>query len=254
MTGLLPVTLDHATKLVQAVLPAGKEYVCVMRLHGDPSDKTLLEICEQFEGPIYQRPPLRSSVKRLLRIRTVYYLQILERDGRNVLIKIGCQAGTYIRKLCHDIGEALGCEAHMKELRRTRTGSFREDETMVTLQDIADAVHFLKENRDESYVRRSVQPMEKAAEHLPRIIVRDSAVDALCHGAQLAAPGVLKVHTGILPKSLTGIFTLKGEIVALGRAQLDTDSILKADKGIIASIERVIMEPGTYPKHEKQGN
>lgn len=225
-----------------------------MRLHGDVSDKELLETCEQFEGPIYQRPPLRSSVKRLLRVRTIYYLQLLERDGRNALIKTGCQAGTYIRKLCHDIGEALGCGAHMKELRRTRTGSFKEDETMVTLQDITDAVYFLKENRDESYVRKAVQPMEKAAGHLPKIIVRDSAVDALCHGAQLAAPGVLKVNTGILPKSLIGIYTLKGEIVALGRAQLNTDDIIKADKGIVAVIERVIMEPGIYPKHERQGN
>ncbi len=225
-----------------------------MRLHGEVADNVLLETCEEFEGPIYQRPPLRSSVKRVLRIRTIYYLQLLERDGRDALIKIGCQAGTYIRKLCHDIGEALGCGAHMKELRRTRTGSFKEDETMVTLQDITDAVYFWKENKIESDVRRSVQPMEKAAEHLPKIIVRDSAVDALCHGAQLAAPGVLKVNTGILPRSLTGICTLKGEIVALGRAQLETEGIIKADKGIVATIERVIMEPGIYPKHEKQGN
>jgi H/ACA ribonucleoprotein complex subunit 4 len=236
---------------VQAILPAGKEYICVMRLHGEAPDNALAETCEQFEGPIYQRPPLRSSVKRELRVRTIYYLQLLERDGRNVLIKVGCQAGTYIRKLCHDIGEAIGCGAHMKELRRTRTGSFKEDETMVTLQDITDAIYFWKENHTESCIRKSVQPMEKAAEHLPKIIVRDSAVDALCHGAQLAAPGVLKVNTGILPKSLTGIYTLKGEIVALGRAQLDTDSIMKAEKGIVAAIERVVMEPGIYPRHEK---
>jgi H/ACA ribonucleoprotein complex subunit 4 len=225
-----------------------------MRLHGDVADKTLFETCQEFEGPIYQRPPLRSSVKRATRIRTVYYLQILEREGRNILIKTGCQAGTYIRKLCHDIGEALGCGAHMKELRRTRTGSFREDETMVSLQDLVDAVHFWKETGEESYVRKSVQPMEKAVEHLPKIIVRDSAVDAICHGAQLAAPGVLKVATGIVQKALTAILTLKNEIVALGRAQLDTDSIIKADKGIIATIERVVMEPGIYPRHERQGN
>lgn len=142
----------------------------------------------------------------------------------------------------------------MKELRRTRTGSFREDETMVSLQDLVDAVHFWKETGEESYVRKSVQPMEKAVEHLPKIIVRDSAVDAICHGAQLAAPGVLKVATGIVQKALTAILTLKNEIVALGRAQLDTDSIIKADKGIIATIERVVMEPGIYPRHERQGN
>jgi H/ACA ribonucleoprotein complex subunit 4 len=225
-----------------------------MRLHSDVSDQKLFEVCEEFEGPIYQRPPLRSSVKRTSRVRAIYYLQVLERDGRDILMKTGCQAGTYIRKLCHDIGEAIGCGAHMKELRRTRTGPFKEDETTATLQDSVDAVHFWKENGDESYVRKIVQPMEKSVEHLPRIIVRDSAVDALCHGAQLAAPGVLKVHTDITQNALIGIFTIKGEVVALGRAQLDTGGIMKAERGIVATIERVIMERGIYPKHEKQGD
>lgn len=246
------MTLSSATRLVQAILPAGKEYVCVMTLHGDVPEKKLVEVCNEFEGPIYQRPPLRSSVKRMSRIRTIYYLQLLEVDVRNVLMKVGCQGGTYIRKLCHDIGEAIGCGAHMKELRRTRTGSFKEDETMVSLQDVVDAVHFWKENGNEAFLRRSVQPMEKTTEHLPRLVVRDSAVDALCHGAQLAAPGVLEVHTGIKQNALVGIYTLKEEIVALARAQLDTEGIMKADKGIVATIERVIMEPGVYPKHEKQ--
>lgn len=248
------MTLSNATKLVQAILLAGKEYVCVMTLHGDVPEKKLLEVTNDFEGPIFQRPPLRSSVKRMSRIRTIYYLQVLETVGRNVLMKVGCQAGTYIRKLCHDIGEAIGCGAHMKELRRTRSGSFREDETMVSLQDLMDSVHFCKVDRDETFLRKSVQPMEKAAEHLPKIIVRDSAVDALCHGAQLAAPGILQVHTGLKRNGLTGIFTLKGEIVALGRAQLDTEGIVKAEKGIVAAVERVIMEPGVYPKHEKQNS
>jgi H/ACA ribonucleoprotein complex subunit 4 len=248
------VTLNYATKLVQAILRAGKEYVCIMRLHSDIAEQKLLEVCQEFEGPIYQRPPLRSSVKRTSRIRTIYYLQVLERDGREVLMKIGCQAGTYIRKLCHDIGEAIGCGAHMKELRRTRTGPFKEDETVVSLQDVVDAVHFWRENGDESFLRKMVQPMEKSVEHLPKIVVRDSAVDAVCHGAQLAAPGVLKVHTDITQNALVGIFTLKGEIVALGRAQLDTAAAMKADRGIVSAIERVIMEPGIYPKHEKQGD
>jgi H/ACA ribonucleoprotein complex subunit 4 len=223
-----------------------------MTLHGDVTEEKLGEICNDFEGAIYQRPPLRSSVKRTWRIRTIYYLHVLEKDGRNVLMRVGCQAGTYIRKLCYDIGEAIGCGAHMKELRRTRTGSFREDETMIKLQDLVDAVHFWKERGDQDYLRKAVQPMEKAADHLPKLVVRDSAVDALCHGAQLAAPGVIEAHSGIKQNALVGIYTLKGEIVALGRSQLDTDGIMKADKGIVAAIERVIMEPGIYPKHEKQ--
>ncbi|MCD6381101.1 MAG: RNA-guided pseudouridylation complex pseudouridine synthase subunit Cbf5, partial [Candidatus Odinarchaeota archaeon] len=96
-------------------------------------------------------------------------------------------------------------------------------------------------------LRKVIKPIEYAVKHLPRIVVRDSAVDAICHGADLAAPGVLKVDTGIGPNDLVAILTLKGELVALARAKFSTTKILKMKKGIVADVERVIMKPGTYP-------
>ncbi|MEW6506063.1 MAG: RNA-guided pseudouridylation complex pseudouridine synthase subunit Cbf5, partial [Chloroflexota bacterium] len=122
MTGVLPITLGDATKIVQALLLSGKEYVCVMKLHGDVAEKRVKQVLAEFEDEIYQRPPLRASVKRQLRTRRIYYLDFFETEGRNVLFKVGCEGGTYIRKLCFDVGEVLGCGAHMQELRRTRAG------------------------------------------------------------------------------------------------------------------------------------
>ncbi|MHA1632143.1 MAG: RNA-guided pseudouridylation complex pseudouridine synthase subunit Cbf5, partial [Candidatus Freyarchaeota archaeon] len=101
---------------------ASKEYVCVMRMHGDVGFEQVKMVCNEFTGPVYQRPPVRSSVKRRLRIRRIHSIEALEMDGRNVLLKIRCESGTYIRKLCHDIGEVLGCGAHMRELRRIGSG------------------------------------------------------------------------------------------------------------------------------------
>lgn len=199
-------------------------------------------------GKIYQRPPLKSSVKRVVRIRTIYYIDILEIENRDVLMRVGCQAGTYIRKLCHDIGIILGTGAHMQELRRTRSGPFREDETLITLQDLRDAYEIWIEEKDETDLRRTIQPVEKAVEHLPKIIIRDSAVDAICHGADLAAPGVLRLETGIRRGSLIAIMTQKGELVALAKAKMTSNEILEAEKGIVAKTERVIMDRGTYPK------
>ncbi|MDI6642505.1 MAG: RNA-guided pseudouridylation complex pseudouridine synthase subunit Cbf5 [Candidatus Hodarchaeaceae archaeon] len=250
VSGVLPVALEDATKIIQTLLPAGKEYVCVMRLHGEVPQSRLERVLQEFEGEIYQRPPLRAAVRRQLRIRQIYYLESLEREGRDVLMRVGCEAGTYLRKLCYDVGEALGCGAHMRELRRTRTGPFRE-ETAVKLHDLADAYVFWREEGKEKHLREVVLFVEAAAQHLPKIVVRDGAVDALCHGASLAAPGVLTVETGISPDDLVALFTLKGELVGLARATMNSKQIYEAEHGIVAKPERVVMSPGTYPRKWK---
>ena len=197
---------------------------------------------------------MRSSVKRQLRTRRIYYIDYFEIDGRNVLFKVGCEAGTYIRKLCFDIGEILGVGAHMQELRRTRSGSFTENSsTKVTLHDVAYWFGEWEQKKDEAILHKFIVPMEEALVLLPKIVVRDSAVDALCHGANLTAPGVLQVESGIKKGSILAVFTLKGEAVALGKALASTEEILDLKHGAVAGLERVLMKRGTYPKVWKTG-
>ena len=253
MTGVLPITLEESRKVVQALLLSGKEYVCVMKLHGGASENRVKEVLKEFEDTIYQRPPLRSSVKRQLRTRKIYYIDFLEMDGRNVLFKVGCEGGTYIRKLCHDIGEVLGCGAHMQELRRTRAGPFIEEEGLVTMHDVAYWFMQWKESGDDAVLKKIIQPMEKALTLVPKIYVRDTAVDAICHGANLTAPGVLSIETGITAGSMVAIFTLKGEAVALAEAQASTEEILGIEHGVVAKVKRVLMPRGTYPRCWKSG-
>jgi H/ACA ribonucleoprotein complex subunit 4 len=249
VTGVLPITLEDSTKIVQSLLYSGKEYICVMKLHGDVQESRVRKILGEFEDEIYQRPPLRSSVKRQIRTRRIYYNEFLEMQGRNVLFRVGCEGGTYIRKLCYDIGEIAGVGAHMQELRRTRSGPFSEDsEGFVTLHDVAYWFGEWQETKDPAALHKFIKPMETALELLPKITVRDSAVDALCHGANLTAPGVLSVEGEVAKNSLVAISTLKGEAIALGKAQLNTFEILSAKRGTVAKLERVLMERGTYPK------
>ncbi len=205
-------------------------------------------VLEEFQGTVYQRPPVRSSVKRRLRTRAIYYIDYLEMEDRNVLFKVGCEAGTYIRKLCYDVGEVLGCGAHMQELRRTRVGSFVEDEKLVTLHDVSYIFSQWQETKDERLLRKFVYPMEKALELMPKIYVRDSAVAALCHGAHLAAPGVLSLDSGIRIGDAVAVFTQKGEAVALSKAVVSSESVLKMDHGFVAKTQRVLMPRGLYPK------
>jgi len=217
-----------------------------MQVHADIPENTLRDVLNEFTGEIYQKPPLRASVKREPRKRVIYRLDVHEIDGRKVLFSCTCQAGTYMRKLCSDIGEVLGCGAHMRELRRTRAGPFTEDETLADLHQLSAAQSDF-EAGDDRALMRILQPMEVALSSLPKVVVRDSAVDAVCHGAELALPGVVQLDSAIERNKPVAVFTLKGEAVALGRAQLTSREMLDQERGIAVKVERVIMERGTYP-------
>lgn len=252
VSGVLPTALGNATKSVSALLTAGKEYVALMYLHQDVDLQKVQNALKLFTGNLYQRPPIKSSVARRLRTREIYYTEFLEMQDKHVLFRVGCEAGTYIRKLCFDLGEALLCGAHMAELRRTRTGAFREDETLCTLQDIKDAYTIYLEEKDERYLRKLISPMEKAVSHWKKVYIRDSAVDAIAHGASLAAAGILYLEKTIEAGDQVAIMTQKGELVAFGDALISTAKILDASHGFCIKTKRVFMPRNVYPSWKKE--
>ena len=245
MTGVLPIALGRSTRIVQALLSAGKEYVGIMHLHREVEESKLKEtIKKYFIGKIQQLPPIKSSVKRQLRQRTVYYFEILEIDGKDVLFKVGTEAGTYIRKLIHDIGQKLNCGAHMAGLRRTKAGPFDES-TLLTLHELTDAYYFWREESNENFIRKIIQPVEDGVKHLPKIWVFDTTVKSLCHGVDLKVPGISKLNDKIAKDEIVAIMTLKDELVALGTAQMNFEEML-GEKGIAVQTEKVFMVPGIY--------
>ncbi|TMA05720.1 MAG: RNA-guided pseudouridylation complex pseudouridine synthase subunit Cbf5 [Methanobacteriota archaeon] len=247
VTGVLPVALADATRAVDALLAGDKEYVGVLQLHQDVDPRRIRSMMQRFVGEIYQVPPVRSAVKREQRTRHVYELEPLEVDGRDVLFRVRCESGTYIRTLAVDLGEALGVGANLVDLRRTRTASFSESDAR-PLNAFRDALAFAKEEGDETAVRAILRPIEDLLGHLPRIVVKDTAVDSICHGANLAVPGVAKLSQHLQRGAAVGVFTGKGEAVALSKALMTTDEIVIAKSGTAADTGRVLMEPGTYPK------
>lgn len=218
-----------------------------MQVHADVPEQRLRDVLNEFTGEIYQKPPLRASVKREPRKRTIYNLVVNEINGRQVLFTCSCQAGTYIRKLCSDIGEVLSCGAHMRELRRTRAGPFKEENGLVTLHQLSVAQSDY-ESGNEAPLRSLIQPMEVAVSTIPQLIIRDSAVDAICHGADLALPGIVKLDSAIERNKPVALFTLKGEAVALGRAFMASREMLDQERGVAVKTVRVLMERGTYPQ------
>lgn len=252
VTGVLPIALGKATRIVQTLLKTGKEYVAIMHLHREIEPKEIEETTKKFLGKIDQLPPKRSAVKRQLRKRQIYYFNILEIDGRDVLFQVGTEAGTYIRKLIHDIGLRLGTKAHMAELIRTKVGPFNES-TMFILHDLKDAYEFYKEG-DEKELRKIIQPIENAIQHLPKIWVVDSVAASLCYGANLGIQGIVKLESDIKQKEMVAILTLKNELVCIGKSRFTSEEIMQKEGGNVLINMKVFMDRDVYPykKSNKQ--
>lgn len=248
VSGVLPLGLGEATKALGVLLFGPKEYHALGRVHSLPSKEKLNEVIDMFRGEIFQKPPQRSAVVRQTRSRTIYELEVLEQKERLLLMRVLCEAGTYIRKLYYDIGEILGPGATMIELRRTRVDQFYEADGLVTLHELADAYAQWEEKKDDTKLMKMIKPVEYALSELKSVVIRDSAIDAMCHGAQLAIPGILKISPNLKKGDFVAIYTQKGEAVALAEATMTEEEICDATKGYAFETRRIIMAPNTYPK------
>ncbi|KAI0205240.1 pseudouridine synthase [Astrocystis sublimbata] len=252
VTGCLIVCIDRATRLVKSQQGAGKEYVAVIRLHDKlpGGEAQFTRALETLTGALFQRPPLISAVKRQLRIRTIHESKVIEFDNDRHLgiFWVSCEAGTYIRTLCVHLGLLLGVGGHMQELRRVRSGAMDETKDLVTLHDVLDAQWQYDNTRDESYLRKVIAPLETLLTSYKRIVVKDSTVNAICYGAKLMIPGLLRYEAGIEAHEEVVLMTTKGEAIALGIAMMSTVEMSSCDHGVVAKVKRCIMERDLYPR------
>ena len=252
VTGVLPISLGRASKVIKVMQESSKEYLCLMSYKRDPGIKKLQEQLRKFTGPIYQIPPFQAAVKRELRIRRIYEIELLEHNSGNALFRVLCEGGTYIRNLCEDIGSALGINCWMEQLIRTKSGPFLIEDS-VTLIEAHDIFVDWKESGDASRISKILKPLEDMLVDIPSIIAKDSAVDAVCHGADLGIPGVVSVSKEMKRGQLISIDSSRGETIALARATVNSEEIVErsGSKGKVAKLERVIMKRGTYPREWK---
>lgn len=245
---MLPIGLEKMTRIIGTVVHSRKAYVCVMQLHGNASPDQIRSVVDEFTGSIYQRPPVRSHVKRALRVRTIYRIDLLEVKDRYALMYVESDAGTYMRKLCWDMGLRLGIGAHMKELRRVRSGPFTEDKNLVRLHELSEAVYRWKVEGKDDLLRQAVLPGEFAVCEMPKVVLRDTAVESVVNGAPLAVPGIAMFTPDITRGARVAMLTLKGELVGLGEALMDSKEIEASEKGLAVRPRTVVMERGIYPR------
>lgn len=247
VTGVLTVCLNRATRLTKSQQNAGKTYVCVVEFERETTGEKFRAACRKLTGHLFQRPPMMCAVKRDLRLRWVYQIDIIEFTPRKALFEVRCEAGTYIRTLCTHIGLYIGCGAFMADLRRTQSGWTKEDEC-VTLHDLQDAWHMYKTGREEKYLRKVVRPLESLLVEYPRIMIKDSAVNSICYGGQLSVRGILKYDRDFDTNSTVVLMTAKGEAVALATPLVSSCQVADMERGVVTRTKRVIMEKDLYPR------
>lgn len=215
--GVLPVCLGNGTRLCDMLTDHSKEYVAVLRLgivtdtqdiSGKVLEEKAVDVPEEevesavmaFLGESMQVPPMYSALKvngkklyelarqgkeveRPARPVTVHEIQILEKNHPEYTIRVKCSKGTYIRTLCHDIGQALGCGGVMMSLKRTRVGDF--------LIEDAYRLSKLQMLADEGRLEEAVCPVESMFEDLPALVVKESSFKALANGNQLEGREVI---------------------------------------------------------------
>ena len=249
-TGVLPLMAGKAMKLTKKILTHKKTYICVFRFATAPDETRLAEVMKQLTGRVYNVPPEVSAVKVQVRTRKIYTFENIEIKGNDMIARVHCEAGTYIRTMARDLGLLLNMKVQLKELRRDMSGVFTLDDC-VTLQELADAVWLWKEcDRPEALIR-IIHPIEKLLLDLPSATVKDSAAAALAHGAPLLRPGLVNIAAGVASGKEIYVQTLKNEAVGVVTLTADTDDIASMTEGEVARPSMVLMDGDVYPRRWK---
>ncbi|MEM2956020.1 MAG: RNA-guided pseudouridylation complex pseudouridine synthase subunit Cbf5 [Candidatus Pacearchaeota archaeon] len=224
VTGVLVVGIGRAARLLR-FLPSDKEYVGVMWLHEDFPEEELKKVAKKFIGKIKQIPPKRSAVKRIEREREIYSFEILEKEGKKVLFKVHCEAGTYIRKLIHDLGEQIKVGAHMLELRRTKVGQFDEKDS-VTLYQLQEAYDEYKKGNSEKLLK-IFYPIEIITKYLPSFEIKEDSIKRILTGSPVFK-GFLKNEEKIKDLKIGSFIALMYNLKLVGVARIVHEGMMIA--------------------------
>jgi len=245
-TGVLPLMAGKSMKLTKGILKTDKTYIAVLKFAQETNTESLNDVIDKLTGRIYNVPPEISAVKVQVRTRKIYSFELIEATSKQAIVKIACEAGTYIRTIARDMGLLLGYNVELKELRRENSGRFNLLDC-VTLQEIADAVWLWKECDNSTALEKIIHPTEKLLLDKPYIIVKDSAASALCHGAPLLRPGLIEVSDKLSSGLEVAAFTSKNEVVGIVKMSKGFTEISNETSGEIGKPVMILMEQDRYP-------
>ena len=237
-TGLLVIALGKCVRLVDIAHEYPKEYIATLKLHADADELSIRKAFDHFKGEIYQLPPIKSAVARKLRTREIYDIEIMEIRNRDVLFKVKCQSGTYIRTLCVDIGYYLGTKGNMTDLRRLGTGPFRE-EMAITLQELSDRVEMAKTGKDH-LLKSAMYQSNFLLSTFSKVIIKASTLKTIAHGSDLYPGGIKAIIGEPLAGERVALISESGQLVGTGKMVSSFNQI--SDTKIV-DLDRVLIDP-----------
>ncbi|EQB68261.1 MAG: hypothetical protein AMDU5_GPLC00014G0068 [Thermoplasmatales archaeon Gpl] len=237
-TGLLVIALGKCVRLVDIAHEYPKEYIATLKLHADADELSIRKAFDHFKGEIYQLPPIKSAVARKLRTREIYDIEIMEIRNRDVLFKVKCQSGTYIRTLCVDIGYYLGTKGNMTDLRRLGTGPFRE-EMAITLQELSDRVEMAKAGKDH-LLKSAMYQSNFLLSTFSKVIIKASTLKTIAHGSDLYPGGIKAIIGEPLAGERVALISESGQLVGTGKMVSSFNQI--SDTKIV-DLDRVLIDP-----------
>jgi len=245
VSGVLLVGLGKATKLLPFLATKDKKYVCLMQTKKPQTDEQYRAMFAKFTGTITQTPPKESAVAKRPRKRKVYYIKPIQMRPTQALFEVHCEAGTYIRVLVSDFSRLCG-GAEMLELRRIAVGNVYEGSAH-NLQQVSDAIWAARRGEESALMRYLIPPQE--ALRLRKVVLHDSAVEAVCAGAPLYVPGISSFDEKILREDFVSLLTEKGEFIGVGVAQLTSKEMGAHKSGVAVTPETIVMERGKYQRN-----
>ena len=220
VTGVLPIALNRACKLTGFFIGEDKEYIGKMRIHEDIALEKIKDMIKRkFLGKIIQLPPVKSRVKRQEREREVMKFELLEKNGQNITFHAEVQGGTYIRKLIHDLGQALGINAHMLELRRIRAGIFLEKDS-IKLEKFEEIC------KDEKELRKVIMPAEIISKVYPIVQIKEDNLKQIFTGKPIYKSDLIKDEK-FKKEQIICVFN-KDKFVGMYKVINETDIFAKA--------------------------
>ena len=250
-TGVLPLMAGKSMKLTKKILTHNKTYICVFRFASEPDSKMLQEVMSSMTGRVFNVPPEISAVKIQVRSRRIFKFEKLDIKNNQMVARVECEAGTYIRTMARDMGLLLNMKVELKELRRETSGIFKLEDC-VTLQQLADAYWLWKELSQPEALLRIIHPVEKLLLDYPSVTVKDSAAAALSHGAPLLRPGIVSIDPAIGDGRDIVVNTMKGETVGIVNMLVTSDSVKGMESGEIARPSMVLLDQDLYPRRWKK--
>ena len=239
--GVLPILVQRATKISEIMSNAGKVYEGTLFFHDEVKESDVKKVLKSFVGKIRQFPPKHSAIKRQWRTREIYFIEVLKFKGRYLDFKVGCEAGTYIRTLCVDIGKKIGVGAHMIRLKRTQVASLKLEDSIDFYKLISVYQDYLK-TKNESELKKVFITKEQALAHLPKVWVDNDLIFRLKNGSPVFAPGILALESGIEKNEQVAIVSEDNEVLATGTAEMDSEQMRKSNHGLAIKTNKVFIK------------